>query len=262
MLSKAQSNILKKQLSKVMEFRLLIILQFIAHFLADFYFQSQKWCDRKESKVISKIHCYHCLIVFALSYLLSFDFAFWWVALIISVSHLLIDTGKSYCLSRNYLKKHLFFIDQILHIIVIFCMCYLYMQNSTLNTENNIDKYAYILLMLIICGKPSNVFIKKFLESNKIEIKKNTRKNENILIIREEEEGLLHAGRVIGVLERVISFILIIFNQFAAVGFLIAAKSILRFRDTERPETEYLLIGSLLSFGIAIVSGLLFQIIN
>jgi hypothetical protein len=244
-----------------MNFGLLIILQFIAHFVADFYFQSQKWCDRKESKIISKIHLYHCLIVFALSYLFSFDLAFWRAACIISVSHLLIDTGKSYCLSRNYLKKYLFFIDQFLHLCIIVCVCYFYLENPMQCIENNIDRYAYILLALIICGKPANVFIKKFLESNKIEIKKNRGGNENI-VIREEEEGLLHAGRIIGILERVISFILIIFNQFAAVGFLIAAKSILRFKETERAETEYLLIGSLLSFGTAIVSGLLFQIIN
>jgi hypothetical protein len=244
-----------------MELKLLIILQLVAHVLADFYFQSQKWCNKKESKIISGIQWYHALIVFALSYMLSFNIAFWWAALGIAVSHLLIDILKSYLISINYRKKYLFFMDQFLHVSVILCISYLYGITSILNIYNHINEYAYILLALLICGKPANVFIKKFLESNRIEIKKNTGKNGNI-VIREEEEGLLNAGRVIGILERIISFILIVFNQFAAVGFIIAAKSILRFKETERAETEYLLIGSLLSFGIAIVSGLIFQIIN
>ena len=36
-----------------------------------------------------------------------------------------------------------------------------------------------------------------------------------------------------------------------AVGFLIAAKSILRYKDTDNLKTEYVLIGTLLSFGTA-----------
>jgi hypothetical protein len=189
----SSTNLKKTQESKLEEKlnELLVILQFIAHFLADFCLQSQKWCDRKESKVISAVHLYHCLRVFILSYPFSFKFVFWRVALIISVSHLLIDSSKNYCLSRNYLKEYLFFIDQMLHIVIICCVCCRYLQNSnsTLNTENNIDKYAYILLALIIRGKSANVFIKKYIESNKIEIKKN-RKNENI-VTKEEEEELL-----------------------------------------------------------------------
>jgi hypothetical protein len=44
-------------------------------------------------------------------------------------------------------------------------------------------------------------------------------------------------------------------NHYEAVGFIIAAKSILRFRDTDTAKTEYLLIGSLLSFLIAVALG-------
>ena len=72
--------------------------------------------------------------------------------------------------------------------------------------------------------------------------------------------SLLNAGKIIGTLERILSVLLIIFNQFSAVGFIIAAKSLIRFKDTQRADTEYFLIGSLLSFGIAVVLGLLFQL--
>jgi hypothetical protein len=50
------------------------------------------------------------------------------------------------------------------------------------------------------------------------------------------------------------------FNQFDAVGFLIAAKSILRFKDDNTLKTEYVLIGTMLSFGIAIACGLLINL--
>jgi hypothetical protein len=45
-------------------------------------------------------------------------------------------------------------------------------------------------------------------------------------------------------------------TQYEAVGFLIAAKSILRYEGKKTSKTEYVLIGSLLSFGIGIIIGI------
>lgn len=66
----------------------------------------------------------------------------------------------------------------------------------------------------------------------------------------EEVKGLPNAGKLIGIVERLLAFALILSGQNSAVGLIIAAKSILRFRNTEH--SEYVLVGSLLSFGIAI----------
>jgi hypothetical protein len=53
----------------------------------------------------------------------------------------------------------------------------------------------------------------------------------------------------------ILSFILL--NQFAAIGFLLAAKSILRFKESEASKmSEYVLLGTLISFSIAIIIGL------
>ncbi|MCH8558701.1 MAG: hypothetical protein LAT84_12810 [Balneolia bacterium] len=70
--------------------------------------------------------------------------------------------------------------------------------------------------------------------------------------------GLPKAGHYIGLLERILIFVFVLINQFAAIGFLIAAKSILRFggKKQERIETEYILLGTLLSFTIAIIVSL------
>jgi hypothetical protein len=51
-------------------------------------------------------------------------------------------------------------------------------------------------------------------------------------------------------------------GQFAAIGFLIAAKSIFRFNDTREDgnkKAEYFLLGTLISFILAIVIGLLIK---
>jgi hypothetical protein len=68
--------------------------------------------------------------------------------------------------------------------------------------------------------------------------------------------GLADGGRVIGLLERGLIFTLVLVNQPAGIGFLIAAKSILRFESTSRDQKagEYVIIGTLASFGWALVA--------
>lgn len=77
----------------------------------------------------------------------------------------------------------------------------------------------------------------------------------------ESPKSLQNAGKYIGILERVLIFIFITTNHFEAVGFLLAAKSIFRFGELKEAHdlklTEYVLIGTLLSFGIAIGIALL-----
>jgi hypothetical protein len=56
-----------------------------------------------------------------------------------------------------------------------------------------------------------------------------------------------------------------VLNQWSAIGLLITAKSVFRFGDLSKAKnrklTEYVLIGTLLSFGIAIAVGLLFNFV-
>ncbi len=88
----------------------------------------------------------------------------------------------------------------------------------------------------------------------------------NLSKIVSDNESLEDAGTYIGILERLLVFVFIILNQWAAVGFLIAAKSVFRFGDLsaakERKLTEYVLIGTLISFGIAIITGIMFNILS
>jgi hypothetical protein len=72
-------------------------------------------------------------------------------------------------------------------------------------------------------------------------------------------ESLPGAGRVIGQLERGLIFALVLLGQPEGVGLLIAAKSILRFGaiKDDRALSEYVIIGTLASFGWALVAAYL-----
>ena len=259
----------------------LLLLQLTAHFWADFNFQSKEWCDAKEAKIVSKQHFYHALLVFVLAYVFSLSFGFWLAALTIAIVHLGLDILKSWLIQKNFLSKIfrkvqreksksiLFFIDQFLHIAVIVLIVNLFWHakcefqvspfvenhyqtilSVALPFVENHFQAALFILALILCTSPSNGFIKNVLTAWNISSPEDGDKSDSIE----------KAGQVIGTLERLLTFILIVFNQFAAVGLVFAAKSILRYRDTQTAKTEYLLIGSLLSFGIAIVLGIYFNI--
>lgn len=66
-------------------------------------------------------------------------------------------------------------------------------------------------------------------------------------------DGLPGGGRLIGTLERGIIFLLILAGEPGGIGFLIAAKSVLRFGAVreEARLSEYVIIGTLASFGWA-----------
>lgn len=63
-------------------------------------------------------------------------------------------------------------------------------------------------------------------------------------------------GFWIGCTERLIILTFVLANHYDAVGLLIAAKSILRVSDQQaRKQTEYVLLGTLLSLAIAVAIG-------
>jgi hypothetical protein len=77
------------------------------------------------------------------------------------------------------------------------------------------------------------------------------------------EKSLENAGAYIGMLERLFIFAFVLLNQWVGIGFLLTAKSVFRFGDlskaSDRKLTEYILIGTLLSFGLAISIALCYK---
>src|SRR5262249_15188544 len=75
--------------------------------------------------------------------------------------------------------------------------------------------------------------------------------------------SLNDAGKWIGIFERILVYTFVVTGHFEGIGFLIAAKSILRFNDIKgseaRKEAEYILIGTLMSFSFSIMIGLIIR---
>ena len=234
----------------------LIIMQFMAHLLSDFLLQSEKFCKAKEEKMLSKQHFLHALIVAFTAYIFSFDWYFAVSALIIGFSHLLIDILKSYYIIKKEARKPLlFFIDQLMHVFVLSLVSFIYIKNYNPNYifDFSVDtKFLAIGAAFLFCTKPVNIIIRYIFELFGLSILKQPT---NAATDSVTEKELENAGKVIGVTERFMALGLILAGQFGAVGLIIAAKSILRFNSPQK--NEYILVGTLLSFGCAILIGLL-----
>lgn len=67
-----------------------------------------------------------------------------------------------------------------------------------------------------------------------------------------------NTGRVIGMLERIFIYVFAIAGQFAAIGFILTAKGVVRYKEfNDRTFAEYVLIGTLLSALLALLIALL-----
>jgi hypothetical protein len=231
-------------------------MQFIAHLVVDFLLQSEKWCIEKEKHVLSKQHLLHGVIVAVTAYIFSLDVYFIISALIIGFSHLAIDVLKSYCIQKREDKKaSIFFIDQLLHVILLSLVSWIYLKNYTPNYLFDFHLNLNVMTVFaafLFCAKPANIFIRHTFDLFGLTIAKQptTGTTDNT-----SEKELENAGKVIGIMERFMALGLILAGQYGAVGLIIAAKSILRFNSPQK--NEYILVGTLLSFGCAILIGLL-----
>ncbi|MDB5142889.1 MAG: hypothetical protein JWQ66_1602 [Mucilaginibacter sp.] len=230
-----------------MELNLLLRL-IVAHLLTDFVLQPSEWVKQKKQKKHLSLKLYfHVLIAGLTAYLLSGLWQNWWLPLVIMITHLFIDLWK-----LNRPDKVIYFIvDQLLHILVILIVwTFLFydltaVQHYLIQQLQNTDLWLIIIGYLLVTW-PLGIIIGMATEKWRIAAEVN-------------KEGLLKAGVWIGFFERLLILTFIISNQFAAVGFLIAAKSILRFSDKENTQkkTEYVLIGTLMSFAAAAIIGIL-----
>ena len=226
-----------------------LTLQFIAHLLADFFFQTDKWVDaRQQDGIKSKYFWGHILLVFALSWLLSFQWQFIGGALAITLLHAIIDWVKMRLNTTEKVSRYLFFFDQLLHLVVIVAVSGLYFRMYRTDSLFVISPYyTLIFAAFLFLAKPVNIIIREIFRLYHIQTVKN----------EDESDELPNAGKLIGNVERMLTLLFILTGHFEAVGFLLAAKSILRFGDKDSLRSEYVLIGTLLSFGIAIVTGVI-----
>lgn len=231
---------------------ILFLKLLLAHLLGDFVFQPESWVNDKEKNKLKSKKLYAHILIHAvlLVVVIGFNLKEYWLGLlIIIISHYIFDLSKVY-LQKKKTKRIWFFIDQFLHILTLAFVTYTY-SDIVVSLENIItEKIILFIICLLSVTYVSSVMIKVIITQWNPETQK------------ENNKSLAKAGRYIGILERLLIFIFIITKHWEAVGFLLAAKSIFRFGDLtesrDRKLTEYILIGTLLSFGFAIFVGLLY----
>ena len=70
----------------------------------------------------------------------------------------------------------------------------------------------------------------------------------------------MNRGRLIGNLERLVLTLVVVAGSYAALGFLVAAKGLIRSEELqEREFAEYFLVGSLCSVLVALCAGLVIR---
>ncbi len=218
----------------------------LAHLIGDFLLQPTKWVIHKEAnKVSSKYLYFHVLLHFVVTMILLWD---WRLALIIAVSHYFIDLAKLYTNHLFRIRAVSFFIDQALHITVLyFCAYY---NNLWEHTQGLLQQLDWALITAIVfVSFPAAIAMSKLLERMSAQIEL-------------DHKSLPNAGKYIGIIERLFVLLFIIMGRWEAIGLLITAKSVFRFNDLKeannRKLTEYILIGTLMSFGIAIITGIIY----
>ena len=174
----------------------------------------------------------------------------------IAVTHFFIDLWK---LSTKKDSLKIFLLDQFLHLVVLFA-AWVYLSPAGDNFPENITSlmkeptFLMLILAYLIVIYPVGFIIGKATQKWQEELAKEDALN-----------SLKKAGRTIGVFERVLILTLILTDNFGAIGFLIGAKSILRFSDSKagnaRKQTEYVLIGTLMSFALSIIVGSLVRVL-
>ena len=227
-----------------MEIQLLKLL--LAHIIGDFFLQPNSWVTEKELKKLRSAKFYaHVAIHVILIFIVLFSFSAWKIALTIGLGHGIIDLFKL-SFQRTKTKRLWFFVDQLLHLILI-VWCWQYYNNGLLISFGLLQNNQFWLYLLgaLFLTTPAAIFIRVIIAK---------------WIPSKASTSLQDAGKFIGVLERLLIFLFVCTHHFEAVGFLLAAKSIFRFGDLKEAHdiklTEYVLIGTLLSFGIALIVAL------
>ncbi|MDL2282397.1 DUF3307 domain-containing protein [Parabacteroides sp. OttesenSCG-928-G06] len=225
---------------------LILVKLLLAHFLVDFCFQSKIFVQKKREGKQS-YHLVHAVTHASFAYFFVGCLKAWYIPLVVFGSHYLIDLWKS----KRKESLTNFIIDQMMHLAIII-MLWLFVADQTETVRENIiklfeNKHFWVYLTgFVFVLKPTSVILS--VSTKKWEAGRSFK-------------GLENAGQWIGYLERILILIFISLSVYEAIGFLLAAKSIYRFGELKEPsevkKTEYIMIGTFLSFTIAIIVGLI-----
>lgn len=236
------------------------IILLISHILADFYFQTDKMVKNKKNGfwstgIHSVVHFGITMIIAGLAIDKGEYGRLALVCLCISSFHGLIDSVKIKILQmgqKDIYRPAIFIMDQVMHTLVILICSRVF--DLSLNVNNGVlqsvlafsltKDMLLIVLAALLCWRPASYFVVEVFATIGKSEKGETNSNNNEIRI----------GSWIGVLEREIILFLGLMQQFGAIGFVLAAKSLARYKQLEEKDfAERYLVGTLISTLIAIL---------
>ncbi len=208
----------------------------LAHVVADFLLQTNWMVETKRRPGTLLLHA---LLVAATAYaaLGRIDI---WEPLALAAAHILIDIVKTFALPARLWS---FMTDQAAHLATLIALAVLApgLFDGGLWADLEWMPGAMVLVAGLILAAPAGGYAIALLVEP---------------LESDAPKGLPDGGRLIGLLERGMIFVLILVGQPAGIGFLIAAKSVLRFESAKSLNaSEYVIIGTLASFGWAMIAG-------
>jgi hypothetical protein len=215
----------------------------------------------------------------------------------IVVSHFLIDIIKIKLLDsititneENLKRLGFFLLDQLLHLGMILLASHLFLSIKVYkiidvfqegNTLSPVNAALFIMIIVILTTSVSGHLIRILLGSLpnqlltfegkyafKTDRKEDYRANSVMGTkgITEEYHYTLFSkhdlsrGKIIGYIERLLVLVLTFYSAYPAIGFIVAAKSIARFKQMDdRDWAEYFLLGTLTSMFIGISLGIVLR---
>lgn len=243
------------------------LLLLLAHVLVDFYWQPTSWAaDKKEKKYKSRYLYFHILLVILVSYIALHQWQNPFPAIALGIAHGIIDLVK---ISFDKKGSLTWFVgDQAAHVATIALTALILTNNVTpgfqifaawLNTPRTLATLSGALFSLTPISFLVGILTRPWRE-------------ELSRLAPEADDNLASAGRWIGMSERLLIFVFVLVNQYSAIGFLIAAKSLLRYNDKTTDagippayiskKSEYVLVGTLMSYTCAIAVALAVQFLS
>lgn len=266
---------------------MLTLVLLISHTISDFILQSRSLVEEKSKFKVSSYFKHGIgLLMTSIPILIFLDIQSWTVVIrtifLVILAHLIIDFMKEKTNHRikpfpnrvNF-NLQLFILDQIAHIgFIIIISKGIVLEYNSVNQyflENLLNNKGIsladlkIIFEIMYISLSGAFLIPLIFDCIYTKIDRYSEKLNEILKkdISADEHSFIDevkTGRWIGILERALIVIFIVINQVASIGFIIAIKSLARFKMMENKIfSEYYLLGTLFSVAYTLIVFILFE---